>query len=152
MNKKKSFRVRLTVALVLVGVVLFCPYKSTTAPAWRLQIVDEDGKPISALQVQQHWAYFGIDVEPWIEIRNTDDQGRVAFPRRTTWASLARRALTPNGTDGATVVSPALVIIGCDARLREAKLFWDGRRFWNPSVHEGESRLVAKKVDECTTI
>jgi len=145
-------RVRLVVLVVLCAAVLFCHYKSTTAPAWRVQVVDKSGKPISGIRVQQGWQYFDLDISPWIDDRVTDKEGRAAFPRRVTWASLARRASLIDATDG-THAGPSLFIQACDQEhLEEAKLFWDGNKYWNPPVHEAESRMVAKPVKECGEI
>jgi hypothetical protein len=139
--------------VIACAVVLFCPYKSTTAPAWHVQVVDESGKPISGIRVQQGWQFFDIDVSPWLEERVTDSQGRAAFPRRVIWASLARRLVAAVDIPGGTRAGPSLFIQACDVEhLEEAKLFWDGNWYWNPPVHEGESQLVAKPVKECSEI
>jgi len=123
-----------------------------TAPAWRVQIVDESGKPIPGIQVREGWAYFGLDLAPEIDDRVTDSDGHIAFPRRVTWASVATRATLGDPTDGVHA-GPSLYIQACDSdHLKEAKLFWDGNKFWNPATHEGESQLVAKSVKECGEI
>ena len=150
---KRSRRWRAAAIVIACAVVLFCPYKSTTAPAWHVQVVDESGKPISGIRVQQGWQYFDIDVSPRDDDRLTDSQGRVAFPQRIIWASLARRVLAVVDVPGDTRSGPSLFIQACDQEhLEEAKLFWDGNKYWNPSVHEAESRLVAKPVKECGEI
>lgn len=140
---------RLFVLVVLCGAVLFCPYRSTTAPAWRVQVVDENGKPISGIRVQQGWQYFDIDISPWIDDRVTDSQGRAAFPQRIIWAS---PLATVDGPGGAHA-GPSFFIQACDQEhLEEAKLFWGGNRYWNRSVRAAESRMVAKPVKECGEI
>jgi hypothetical protein len=149
---KNSLRWRVLIVAAVLAALLFCPYKSTTAPAWRIQIVEENGQPVPNLQVKQAWGFFPLDIALWEDDRVTDGQGRTAFPRRTTWASLARRVSLVDATDGATA-GPGFFIQACDgSHLKEAKLFWDGNRYWNPAVHEGESRVVAKPVKECGEI
>src|SRR5271155_1930327 len=91
----KSRRVRLVLVLILFIVlfVLFCPYKSTTAPAWQVVVVDNRGTPISGMKIRQAWQYLDVDIAPWDDYsRTTDAQGRARFPRRTTWLSLAALA------------------------------------------------------------
>jgi hypothetical protein len=150
---KRSRRWRVAAIVIACAVVLFCPYKSTTAPAWHVQVVDESRKPISGIRVQQGWQHFDVDVSPWLEERVTDSHGRAAFPRRVIWASLARRLVAAVDIPGGTRAGPSLFIQACDVEhLEEAKLFWDGNWYWNPPVHEGESQLVTKPVKECSEI
>jgi len=149
---KSSLRWRLFAIAVLLAAALFCPYKSTTALAWRVQVVDENGRPIPNIQVKQAWQFLPIDIAPWEDYRLTDGQGRTAFPRRATWASLAQRVSLVDATDGARA-GPGFFIQACDqAHLQEAKLFWNGNRYENPAVHQQESRLVAKPVKQCGEI
>lgn len=114
--------------------------------------MDENGKPISGIRVQQYWQYFDLDSTPRGDDRISDSRGRAAFPRRVTWVPLAFRAAMGRDTNGKHM-GPSFFIQACDEdHLEEATLFWDGNRYWNPPVHEGESRLVAKPVKECSEI
>ena len=132
--------------------VLFCPYKSTTAPAWRVEVVDQSGSPISGIEIRQAWQYYDADIAPqesgW---RATDTQGRADFPRRVSWLSLASRAMM--GSTSSERIGPSFFIQACDEQhLLEAKFFWDGNKYWNPSVHPGVTKLVATSVEECGEI
>jgi hypothetical protein len=136
--------------LILSCALLFVPYKSTTVPPWRVEVVDENNDPISGLQVQEEWEYVGIDIAGWIDYRYTDTQGRVSFPRRTIWASLASRNF---GIGSHEHVGPSAFILACDdSHLKEARMFWDGNPLWDVSAKETKTRLVAKSVKDCPII
>jgi hypothetical protein len=151
-NKRHSFPIWFGITVLIVLALLFCPYKSTTAPQWRLEVVDENGKPISGLQVLEEWEYFDLDVAPWMDYRYTDNRGQVVFPRRVTWASLATRILMVIDTHG-SFVGPSLFFQACDDRsLHEGKLFWDGNRFWYRGPRQKDSRIVATPVQLCGEI
>ncbi len=94
--------------------------------------------------------YFDVDNAPWVDFRNTDDEGRVTFPQRTIGLSFARRASLGRATDGVHT-GPSVFILACDEHfLQEAKLFWDGNAFSYKEPQQLESRIVAKPVQRCT--
>ena len=133
---KRPTRAQLIVGLVFLAVLLLCPFKTTTAPRWRIQVVDESGKPVPHTQVTEKWEYFDIEVAPWVETRSTDEQGRTEFPRRTIWASLARRVGTPG---------PAAEVQACDDIHH-----LQGQAYWENGSKEMNSKVVAKAVQECS--
>jgi hypothetical protein len=151
----KSRRVRLVLVLILFIVlfVLFCSYESTTAPAWQVVVVDNRGTPISGIKIRQAWQYFDVDIAPWDDdSRTTDAHGRARFPRRTTWLSLASRAVLGSNSPIESV-GPSFFIQACDDdHMQEAKFFWSGNRYWNPSVHPGVTKLVAIPASVCGEI
>jgi hypothetical protein len=81
------------------------PFESTVVPAWRLRVVDEDGRACPGTQVNQGWKHYSIDLEAGDngEYKFTDSNGYVEFSRRTIRASLIRRIVAP-------VIAHALVI------------------------------------------
>lgn len=144
---RKSW-VRLAAVLLVVCIILFAPYKSTTSPEWSIQVVDEKGQPISGLNVTEEWSYFGIDFAASMDDKKTDVKGRVNFPRRIIWASLASRAL--NLESATPRVGPSVWVLACDdAQLMQGEVFWDGTRF-GIGPQTKEARIVAKPVKYCT--
>jgi hypothetical protein len=142
--------IRLGVILLIFLAFFFVPYKSTTAPKWRIQVVDETGHPIRGLKVSEEWMYFDVDNAPWVDDRDTDDGGNVSFPRRTIWLPLAMRA-SFGRTAGSVHLGPSVFILACDGRhLQEARLFWDGDAISYEEPPQIETRVVAKPVQYCT--
>jgi len=112
--------------------------------------VDESGKPIEGLEVAEEWMYFDLDIAPKVDRGVTDKWGHVSLSRKITWASLATRLLCFEGP-GTKDTGPSAFILACDDNhLLEARLFWDGNKFWNRSAPETGSRLVARPVEYCT--
>lgn len=80
---------------VILGatVLLLCPWPLVVAPALDLAVVDERGEPVPFIAARQSW-YDATGMADQLErLRLTDEQGRVSFPRRVTWASTAGRIL-----------------------------------------------------------
>lgn len=81
--------------IVLATFILIAlyPFQSQVVPAWRVQVVDEAGKPVPGMAVLYTWRHYGIEWSGDEEHTTTDAQGYVSFPPRTTRASLAQRTL-----------------------------------------------------------
>ena len=85
----------ITIALIVGILVLLTPWRIQIVPAWKLRVIDENGKPISALTVSQTW------VDPncrffWLEEDyRTDGNGLVNFPERYTWQNIFLRVAAP---------------------------------------------------------
>jgi hypothetical protein len=149
MSARRKFLIRLFAVVFVFSLIFFVPYKSTTSPAWMIQVVDEQGKPVSGLGVAEEWSYFGIDFNPMIENAKTDAQGRVTFPRRVIWASLASRLLNPQGAS--EKLGPSVWVLACDeTTLMQGEFFWEGKRFRIGGALKEETRIVAKPVKYCT--
>jgi hypothetical protein len=149
MNAQRKFWIRLFAIVLVFSFIFFAPYKSTTSPEWVIQVVDEHGKPVSGLAVAEEWSYFGIDFNPMIESAKTDAQGRVTFPRRVIWASLASRLLNPQGAS--EKLGPSVWVLACDeTKLVQGEFFWEGKRFRFGGLLKKEMRIVAKPVKYCT--
>jgi hypothetical protein len=150
MNRGIKLLIRLGFVSLIFLASFFIPYKSTTAPKWRIQVVDDTGRPIRGLRVSEEWMYFDVDNAPWVDIRHTDDEGNATFPRRTIWLPLALRP-SFGRTTGSVHTGPSVFILACDERhLQEAKLFWDGDAVSYKEPPQIESRVVAKPVQYCT--
>jgi hypothetical protein len=148
MNARRKFWIRLFAIVLVFSLIFFAPYKSTTLPEWVVKVVDEDGKPVSGLGVAEEWSYFGIDFAASIDNKQTDTQGRVAFPRRVIWASLASRLLNPQGAS--EKLGPSVWVLACDeTKLMQGEFSWEGNRFRFGGVLKKEMRIVAKPVKYC---
>lgn len=87
----------LLAALAVVVAVLFSPREITVAPAWRLRVVNEQGAPLKDVFVRQSWKHYSyeLDAGEHEEDAWTDENGYVAFPRRTIKVSLIKQAFAP---------------------------------------------------------
>ena len=146
-NPRRKSWIRLLAVLVITLLLFFVPYRSTTSPQWVIQVVDGNGRPVPSFPVRQEWSYFGIDLAPWVDNRQTDAEGRVTFPRRVIWASLASRFLN---SQGAPKAGPSVWIEACDDRSMLGELFWDGSRFAFGGPLTKAARIVAKPAQHCT--
>jgi hypothetical protein len=146
MNPRRKSWIQLLAIFVIALLVFFVPYSSTTSPQWVIQVVDRNGKPVPSLPVKQEWSYFGIDLAPWVDNRQTDAEGRVTFPRRVIWASLASRFLS---SQGAPKPGPSVWIEACDDHSMWGELFWDGDRFAFGGPLVKTARIVAKPAQHC---
>lgn len=88
-------RKRIWVFLVVLGVVVFYPFKSTVVPEQNVLVVTEDWRPIQGVRVRQIWKNYSVEADGHEEDRPTDENGRVLFPRRTVRANLLWRAVRP---------------------------------------------------------
>jgi hypothetical protein len=148
MSARRKFWIPLIAVILLACLLPFVPYRSTTSPEWLIQVVDTNGKPVPGLWVRQEWSYFGIDVAPYVESRQTDSQGRVVFPPRVIWASLSSRLLNPQGASEKP--GPSVWIEACDDRSLMGEFFWDGNRFALRGPLTQTTRIVVKPAQHCT--
>jgi len=65
----------------------------TSAPRWRLRVVDDGGAVVRGIRVTEHWQHYLVESEGHEEVRQTDEGGGVDFPERTVRASFASRVL-----------------------------------------------------------
>jgi hypothetical protein len=89
----KRWRAWLACALVLLLLILFFPFQSTTVPRWRTHIVDESGAMVRGISVTEHWQHYLLESAGQEEARQTDESGMVDFPARTVRASLVARVI-----------------------------------------------------------
>jgi len=148
MNLERKIWIRFTTTGVIFLAMLFVPYKSTTSPQWLIQVVDANGTPVPHFPVRQEWSYFGIDLAPNVDFGQTNSQGRVTFPRRIIWASLASRLLNPRGAS--EKLGPSVWIEACDDRSMMGEFFWEGNRFSLGGTSARTERIVVKAEKHCT--
>jgi hypothetical protein len=58
-------------------------------PEWRIQVVDENGKPLSGVIVHQDWTNLELDGPPHADSKTTDGEGWVDLPThriRRSWS------------------------------------------------------------------
>lgn len=83
------------VVLLVILVLHFITYESTTVPAWKIRVVNVEGVPLAGVDVYQTWKYYSLEPSTTFnrDRRVTDENGYVIFPQRTVRASLLRRML-----------------------------------------------------------
>lgn len=89
----KRWRAWLAGAVVLLLLILFFPFQSTTVPRWRVHIVDETGAIVPNISVTEHWQHYLLESAGHEEARLTDHTGVVDFPERTVRAGIVSRAV-----------------------------------------------------------
>lgn len=95
-NESRSKRIQLLVTLSLISIIvlgLIYPFQSTTLPAWRVRVVDEEAKPVQGVLVRQHWQNYSVESVGHEEDTESDAAGYVSFPPRVLRASLLRRTI-----------------------------------------------------------
>jgi len=93
----RSTQASIAVGLLLVLLLLFYPFQTTIVPEWSLKVVDEEGAPVRAVNVTEHWQHFLLEASSHEEMRRVQDNGAVSFPERTIRASLVRRGIATIG-------------------------------------------------------
>jgi hypothetical protein len=78
------------VLLLLLALLLF-PFSMTSAPRWRLRVIDDAGVAVRGIRVTEHWQHYLVEAEGHEEVRQTDENGSVDFPERLVRASIVRR-------------------------------------------------------------
>jgi hypothetical protein len=83
-----------TAAVAFIGlllVALVSPFETTVVPEWKIHVVDESGKPVGNLSINEGWIDYYIESSRHEEVRRANSEGYVEFPRRTVRASLLAR-------------------------------------------------------------
>jgi hypothetical protein len=81
----------LTVAGVIAAISLLAinPVLSTlTSPRWEVWVVDENGHPLQGMTVRLFWANYSIEHISHEEDLQTDENGFVVFPAKTSKTTL----------------------------------------------------------------
>jgi hypothetical protein len=107
-NRKRLLGTVAVVAFLgLLAVALLYPFETTVVPEWKIHIVDESGKPVGNLSVNEGWIHYSIESNRHEEARIANSEGYVEFPRRTIRAPLLVRlkgtlitALHPHAPSG----------------------------------------------------
>lgn len=81
--------------VIIVGVALLYPFKSTIVPSQNVLVITEDGRPVQNASVRQIWQHYSLESRSHEEDLRTGSNGRVTFPQRTVRASLLRRMVYP---------------------------------------------------------
>src|SRR5262245_31067596 len=89
-------KARLISILLIAGLLLvLLPWRVQIVPAWKLRVIDEQGKPIPSLAVSENW------IDPnltflWLEEDfKTNEDGFVNFPERYTWQNILLKVAAP---------------------------------------------------------
>jgi hypothetical protein len=89
----KRWRASLAGALLVLLILLLYPFKTATVPAWGVQVIDDSGTQVPAINVTEHWQHYLLESEGHEEMRKTDGRGLVDFPARFVRASLVTRVV-----------------------------------------------------------
>lgn len=79
------------IALACLIALLVYPVKSVVCPAWRIQVVDDAGKPLKHTYAEEVWRDYSVESDDHSEDSYTDGDGYVSFPERTIRASRLSR-------------------------------------------------------------
>lgn len=83
-------------ALVLAGAVLsMIRHDTVTVPVWSIQFVDQLGRPVVGLKVEQHWQNYSLEDESHRAFEATDERGMATFPERRLQTSKLRHVTGP---------------------------------------------------------
>ena len=88
----RASRLALAIIAVVAGILLF-PLKQTIAPEWTIYTLDADRRPLANITVQEVWQQYSLENEDHEEVRLTDSNGRVQFPRRSLRSSISQRLI-----------------------------------------------------------
>jgi hypothetical protein len=80
-------------AVALVFVIIFLPVPQIVAPDWTVKILDASHRPLPGVTVREVWQHYSVEDSSHEEDRLTDNQGKVHFPLRRRWVSIAVRLL-----------------------------------------------------------
>jgi hypothetical protein len=75
---------------VFIVVALFLS-RPAAIPEWRMQVVDENGQPLSGVIVHQEWTNLELDGMTYADSKTTDGEGWVNLPARRIRGSWALR-------------------------------------------------------------
>lgn len=94
----KKYLVPATFALILAVIlaVFLVPFRTVLVPRWRLQVVDENGKPYKDQRVDQFCSNYTLEVDLCLTSDSTqysDENGYVDFPERSFSMNLVSRIL-----------------------------------------------------------
>ena len=84
-------RIAIVVVATLIAVIILYPIETTVVPEWRIQTIDQSGRPISQVPLRQSWENYRIKAESYEEYTATDANGITTFRARTIKANLLRR-------------------------------------------------------------
>ncbi len=116
MNRSRRLAIIVVPLVILIG--LFLPLPTTVVPEWTIRVVDQNGNPVAGSKVRQIWQHYTFEETGHEEVRVTDQNGIVTFPRRViarpiliriTYTAWAFVTLIAHGSMG-----PDAYLIGID--------------------------------------
>jgi hypothetical protein len=82
---------------ILLIILLFIPFPTQMIPEWRIQVVDENNRPLVNVRVQQiynNYTFWGCCSSRYDD-KISDEDGYAVFPRKYLWASSLSRIVYP---------------------------------------------------------
>ena len=95
MQRATLSRKVLSVVVAVALIAALIPYPMATVPEWRVQYVDNKGRPVAGLPVEQTWQNYSVESTANLMTLRTDAQGYVVFPAHSTWSPLLLRLFGP---------------------------------------------------------
>ena len=110
-----SNNIKSIISIVLIAITSGC-ISTKVSPAFKLQIVNKNGVPVSKIKVKQIWEHQGVGGTFHKEILFTNQNGMVSFPAR---------------------------IVTKDIFTRSVWFIWRMMWFWNPRFQWGPYMYVS---------
>lgn len=83
---------------IAAGVLSMIQRESVTVPAWSIRFVDQLGRPLVGVSVEQSWRNYSLENRTNLAIEVTNSRGIASFPSRTLKVSMLRQVLGPLGS------------------------------------------------------
>lgn len=91
------------ILILLVAVIFWSPYRTQPVPAWKAQVLDMNGRPLSGVQANEEWIDPREDGIIRSDSRVTGLDGWVVFPQRESRNRLALRWLNHHSAPSAHI-------------------------------------------------
>lgn len=117
----------LLAVLIVAVIVLFFPLTLGVAPAWTIQVVDQNSRPVEGCNVQESWTYSFIEHQFHESTATTNAEGMAVFPAQTIPASLFRRWSGRLSSKYAFHSAPARPVIFATACVHQPNLSMSGQ-------------------------
>lgn len=89
--RKNTGKWFISVAAIVLIAAAFYPHPTAAIPEWRIQVVDESGKPLAGIVVHQEWINLDPDGKTNADAKETDSAGWAILPPRRVSDSVALR-------------------------------------------------------------
>lgn len=89
--KRKLVRLSFLAIGTLLVIIALVPIASVEVPRWDIVVVDQTGKPVVGIKVNEYWRDYLVDESMSIATAVTDENGAVSFEERRVHASVGQR-------------------------------------------------------------
>ncbi len=133
-------KISVVLALILIAYLLY-PRTYLASPRWQVQVVDQQGKPLSGITVNETWQNYSVESESRQQNLVSDARGFVEFPAREAKSSTLRRIFFTLRTARAGVhasFGPNVYVFVIGPGLEEHGYV----DYWTGAPREMQSRIV----------